>query len=88
MRSFLTTLGQEEVVPEKIYLVNGAVKLACEGSPVLGELRSIEARGARIKSCATCLGFFNIKDAIKVGEAGTMKETLDALLSAEDSIVI
>lgn len=88
MRSFLTTLGQEEVVPENIFLVNGAVKLACTGSPVLGELRSIEARGAQIKSCVTCLGFFNIKHAVEVGEAGTMKDTVDALLASEDCIVI
>lgn len=88
MRGFLTTIGQRESVPEKIILMNSAVKLACEGSPLLGELRSIEARGATVSSCATCLGFYNLREALAVGEPGTMLAAVDELMAFNGTTVI
>lgn len=88
MRSFLTTLGQRDTVPEKIILMNAAVKLACEGSPLIGELRSIEARGAAIISCGTCLGYYNLRGALEVGEPGTMIGAVEDMMTSADTIVM
>ncbi|MBK5211011.1 MAG: sulfurtransferase-like selenium metabolism protein YedF [Coriobacteriia bacterium] len=87
-RVFLTCLGQGEEVPEVLALMNAGVKLACEGSEVLDELRAVEARGVKIKACGTCLDFFGIREQLMVGEAGKMPDTVAALMTAEDSIVI
>jgi len=87
-RVFLTCLGQGDEVPEVLGLMNAGVKLACEGSEVLDELRAIEARGVKIKACGTCLDFFGIRERLAVGEAGKMPDTVAGLMAAEDSIVI
>lgn len=87
-RVFLTCLGQGDVVPEVLGLMNGGVKLACEGSPVLEELRKLEERGVAVRACGTCLDFYNLRDKLAVGEAGKMPDTVAALMTAEDAIVL
>ncbi len=88
MRVFLTCLGQGDEVPEVLGLMNGGVKLACEGSPVLEELKKIEERGVKVRACGTCLDFFDIREKLIVGEAGKMPETVAGLMTAEDAIVL
>ena len=88
MRVFLTCLGQGDEVPEVLGLMNGGVKLACEGSPVLKELKKIEERGVKVRACGTCLDFFDIREKLIVGEAGKMPETVAGLMTAEDAIVL
>ena len=88
MRVFLTCLGQGDEVPEVLGLMNGGVKLACEGSPVLEELKRIEERGVKVRACGTCLDFFDIREKLIVGEAGKMPETVAGLMTAEDAIVL
>lgn len=88
MRVFLTCLGQGDEVPEVLGLMNGGVKLACEGSPVLDELKRIEDRGVKVRACGTCLDFFDLKERLIVGEAGKMPDTVAGLMTAEDAIVL
>ena len=88
MRVFLTCLGQGDEGPEVLGLMNGGVKLACEGSPVLEELKKIEERGVKVRACGTCLDFFDIREKLIVGEAGKMPETVAGLMTAEDAIVL
>lgn len=87
-RVFLTCLGQGDEVPEVLGLMNGGVKLACEGSPVLEELKKIEERGVKVRACGTCLDFFELRDKLVVGEAGKMPDTVAGLMTAEDAIVL
>ena len=61
MRSFLQTLEQSEVHPQKVILINSGVKLACEGSEVIEDLQELAAKGAEILYCGTCLDYFGIK---------------------------
>jgi selenium metabolism protein YedF len=79
MRSFLQTLEQSEVRPEKIIFINSGVKLACEGSPVLEDLQEFAAKGTEILSCGTCLEFFGIKSKLKVGKVSNMFEIINSL---------
>ena len=88
MRVFLTCLGQGDEVPEVLGLMNGGVKLACEGSPVLEELKKIEERGVKVRACGTCLDFFDIREKLMVGDAGKMPDTVAGLMTAEDAIVL
>lgn len=88
MRVFLTNLGQSDKVPEVLGLMNGGVKLACEGSPVLGELQKIADRGVAVKACGTCLDYFGIREKLVVGEPGKMPDTVAGLMTAQDAIVL
>jgi len=88
MRSFLQTLEQSEVHPQKILLVNSGVKLACEGSEVLEDLQEFAARGVELLSCGTCLDYFGIKKKLMVGKVTNMYEIINSLAQAGKLIKI
>jgi selenium metabolism protein YedF len=82
MRSFLHTLGEAEFEPVKVVMVNGGVKLACEGSEVLEDLQQLSRQGTEILSCGTCLDFFGLKTKLKAGRISNMYEILSSLAQA------
>jgi len=88
MRSFLQTLEQSEVRPEKIILINSGVKLACEGSEVLEDLQEFSLKGVEILSCGTCLDYFGIKRKLVAGRISNMYEILNSLAQAGKVIKI
>jgi len=88
MRSFLQTLEQSEVHPQKVILINSGVKLACEGSEVLEDLQELSAKGTKILSCGTCLDFFGMKKKLLVGRVSNMYEILNSLAGAGKVIKI
>ncbi len=88
MRSFLQTLEQSDVHPQKVILINSGVKLACEGSAVLEDLQELSAKGAEILSCGTCLDFFGIKKKLSAGKVSNMYEILNSLAQAGKVIKI
>jgi hypothetical protein len=45
------------------------VKLVVEGSPVVEELKALQARG-RLIVCQTCLNYFNLIDKVQVRSSG------------------
>jgi selenium metabolism protein YedF len=88
MRAFLHTLGEAEVKPQKLILVNSGVKLACEGSPALEDLRLINSQGVEILACGTCLNYFELKDKLKAGRISNMYEILSTLSQAGRTVKI
>lgn len=82
IRSFFHTLTEVQPRPDRILLFNTGVKLACQESPVLDDLRSLEALGVEILSCGTCLGHFELKEKLAVGRISNMYEIAEAMLSA------
>jgi selenium metabolism protein YedF len=88
MRTFLQTLEQSEVQPQKVILINSGVKLACEGSEVLEDLQEMAAKGAEILSCGTCLDYFAIKKKLMVGKVSNMYEIINSLSQASRLIKI
>ncbi len=83
MRSFLHTLAEAEFKAAKIILVNSGVKLTCEGSEVLEDLRRLSDRGTEVLSCGTCLDYFGLKTKLQVGRISNMYEILSSLAQAE-----
>ena len=88
MSSFLQTLEQSEVHPQKVILINSGVKLACEGSDVLEDLQEMSAKGTEILSCGTCLDFFGIKKKLSAGRISNMYEILNSIARAGKVIKI
>jgi len=82
MRSFFHTLREIEPLPQTIILVNTGVKLACEGSPVLDDLRAVEAKGAEVLVCGTCLGYFEITEQLAAGQVSNMYDIAETMLRA------
>ena len=51
-------------LPGAIACYTDGVRMACEGSPVLDELRALEARGVHVILCKTCLDRFDLNHAL------------------------
>lgn len=79
MKSFTYALSEQDLAPEKIICFNGGVKIACEGSDSLEDLRSLEKAGTEIIVCGACLDFYQLKDKIAVGEISNMYSIVEAM---------
>ena len=69
-------------LPARIIFYTEGVKLACEGSAVLEQLKSLEASGVELVLCSTCLEFLGLADKVRVGVVGGMGDILDSLQKA------
>lgn len=79
--TFLSLLAEFEESPRLLFYAEG-VHLVCEGSPVLDQLRALEARGAELIICQTCLEFFGLRDQVQVGIVGGMGDIIESLAQA------
>ncbi|WP_227762130.1 sulfurtransferase-like selenium metabolism protein YedF [Zhaonella formicivorans] len=72
IRSLLYSLAESEDAPGVLIFMNSGVKLVCEGSPVLAELKALEKKGTELLACGTCLDFFHLKEKLCVGSISNM----------------
>jgi selenium metabolism protein YedF len=82
VRAFFHTLGEVKPLPGTIIFFNAGVKLACQGSPVLDDLRALEAAGVEILACGTCLDYFERADDLAVGAVSNMYDIAETMLGA------
>ena len=82
IRGFFHTLGEVEPVPRTIIFFNTGVKLACQGSPVLEDLESLEDRGVQMLVCGTCLNYFGLTDELAAGQVSNMSDIAETMLNA------
>lgn len=82
IRGFFHTLGEVELLPDKIIFFNSGVKLVIENSPVLEDLQALTARGVEILACGTCLGHYGLTEQVAVGEVSNMYTIAETMLGA------
>ena len=83
LSKWLDTLAQfPDALTHAIFL-NGAAKLPIAGSPVLEQLRQLEALGVELLVCGTCLDHFGVRDQLAVGSVSNMVAILETLTRAE-----
>ncbi len=85
-RKFLALITDAGTLPAAICFYTDGVKLVCAGSPVLDELRTLEARGVRLVICQTCLAVCGLADRVQVGIVGGMTDIITAMWRA-DSVI-
>ena len=88
MRNFIYTLTKRDNLPKAIIFMNTGVKLCVEDSPALDELNELESKDVRILACGTCLDYYNLKDALSVGEISNMYDIADMLMNAGQAITV
>ncbi len=76
--TYFKLLDENNILPAAICFYTDGVRLVVEGSPVLDQLKSLEAKGMRLILCSTCLGYFNLTDQVRVGIVGGMTDILEA----------
>jgi len=83
MQNFVSVLPELGSDLWRIILLNGGVKLAITGSPVLDKLQTLEKNGVSILVCGTCLEFFTILDQKQVGETTNMLDVVTSMQLAD-----
>jgi intracellular sulfur oxidation DsrE/DsrF family protein len=86
--TYLRLLDEHDQLPMVICFYTDGVKMAVDGSPVLGQLKSLESKGVRLILCSTCLNHFGLADKVQVGIVGGMTDIIEAQWKAEKIITI
>ncbi|SKA78868.1 selenium metabolism protein YedF [Paucidesulfovibrio gracilis DSM 16080] len=79
MLNFLSTLPELGSSLWRLVLVNGGVKLACDGNPCLGKIQELAAAGVGVLVCGTCLDHFDLLAQKKIGETTNMLDVVTSL---------
>ena len=82
LKAFVFSLTQQEKLPKTVLFYNGGAHLTCEGSPMLEDLRALEAEGVEILTCGTCLNFYGLTEKLAVGGVTNMYVIAEKLLHA------
>lgn len=85
---YFELLSQNGNLPAVICFYTEGVKLVCEGSPVLEQLRKLEASGVRLIVCSTCLNYYELNEKVQIGIVGGMGDILEAQMKAEKVITL
>lgn len=88
IEKYLSLIEVADLLPAAICFYTDGVRLVCDGSPVLAELRALEARGVRLVVCSTCLNALGLADALQVGIVGGMADIIDAQWRADKVITL
>ena len=81
--AFLRQLHDAGTTVDVIGCVNHGVFLTTEEGPAAKILESFAERGTRVASCGTCLDHFGRREQLRVGEIGTMDQTVEIMAAAE-----
>jgi selenium metabolism protein YedF len=82
IKGFIYSLTELDTPPEILLFFNSGVRLTTEGSNVINDLKTLEAKGAIISSCGACLDFYKLKDKLAVGNVTNMYAIASAMASA------
>jgi sulfur relay (sulfurtransferase) complex TusBCD TusD component (DsrE family) len=85
---WLTMCLENDRVPGAITFYTDGVRLACEGSPVLDQLNTLEEKGVHLILCKTCVDTFGLSDKVAVGILGGMGDIFAAQTQAAKVIAL
>lgn len=88
MKGFLYTITETKPYPEKVVLLNSAVKLSTVNEETIAHLKKLEEAGTKIYSCGTCLNYYDLADQLKVGVVGNMYDVVESLNSTTNRIIL
>lgn len=88
MAKYFELLLQNDSLPAALCFYTLGVKLVCEGSPVIEQLRNLEQKGVRLIVCSTCLNYYDITEKVKVGIVGGMGDIIEAQAKADKVITL
>lgn len=83
---YLELITAGELLPNSICFYTDGVKSVTADSPVLAQLKAIEAKGVRLIVCSTCLEHLGLEAA--VGIVGGMTDIIEAQFMAEKVITL
>lgn len=75
-------------LPGAICFYTEGVRLVCEGSPVLDQLRALQEKGVPLIVCSTCLNYLELADQRQIGVVGGMGDIIEAQWRADKVITL
>jgi len=88
LRTYLAMLLENGLYPGAMCFYAGGVKMVVDGSPVLDLLKELEANGARLVICSTCLQYYGLTEKVAVGIVGGMGDIVLAQWMAAKVITL
>ena len=85
---YFELLSQNGSLPAAICFYTEGVKLVCEGSPVIEQLRKLESSGVHLIVCSTCLNYYGLNEKMTVGIVGGMGDIIEAQIKAKKVITL
>ncbi|MBM9511987.1 sulfurtransferase-like selenium metabolism protein YedF [Desulfogranum marinum] len=82
LQTFIQTIKEVTPPPSKILFYNSGVKLVVEESGAIEALKELQNNGVEILVCGTCLDFYELKSAIKIGQISNMYDIMDTMVGA------
>ena len=86
LKIFLAELAASATPVDLIGCCNSGVQLTTAGSDVIAHFATLQARGARIATCGTCLEHLGLEGQLLIGEVGTMAQSVQAMAMADKVI--
>ncbi|MDY6045156.1 MAG: sulfurtransferase-like selenium metabolism protein YedF [Peptoniphilus sp.] len=72
LEGFIYALTEQDIAPTYVVFYNSGVKLPSLNDKVIGDLKTLEERGTQVLSCGLCLGQYELKEKLQVGEITNM----------------
>ena len=83
LKAFIFSLTQQDKLPKTILLYNGGAHLTCEGSPMLDDLKALEAEALSSPTgLRHCLNFYGLTEKLAVGGVTNMYVIAEKMLNA------
>jgi len=83
LQTYIQTIKEIKPLPDMILFYNSGVKLVTAASGALEALKQLQDQGVEILACGTCLDFFQLKSAMRVGQISDMYAIMDAMARAD-----
>ena len=82
MKAFIFALTSQDETPDKVICYNTGARLTTVDADTIKDLKALEAAGATVMTCGTCLDFYGLKDQLQVGIVSNMYDIVEAQMNA------
>jgi selenium metabolism protein YedF len=82
MKMFLFAAAESDTPPATLILMNSAVRLVTENEETAASVKRLEQAGTEVLVCGTCLDYYGLKEALKVGTISNIYEIQGKLIGA------
>ncbi len=80
LEGFVYALTEQDVAPKYVVFYNMGVTLPSINEKVIGDLKALEERGTQVLSCGLCLGQYDMKEKLQVGEVTNMYRICELMI--------
>lgn len=80
LEGFVYALTEQDVAPKYVIFYNMGVTLPSINEKVIGDLKALEERGTQVLSCGLCLGQYDLKKKLQVGEITNMYRICELMI--------